>query len=172
MKSNTTFIFAGIIAAITTNAMATGENIMTSKSYVDAQDALKQDKLPSKNLTIEIDGEDVNIPSIVLYPADGENAGDVGEVGFISGDAMVDKWEKWEIEHVHDEDYYHAMASELRDWLDTTDAFEYAIPGTALAFAMYAIEQYKADHMVCAGWPDDVPVADRSDANCWLWRRN
>ena len=22
---------------------------------------------------------------------------------------------------------------------------------------------------VCAGWPSDVAVADRSDANCWLW---
>ena len=43
------YIFAGIIAAITMgNAMATGENTVTSKSYVDAMDANKQDKITSK----------------------------------------------------------------------------------------------------------------------------
>ena len=43
------YIFAGIIAAITMgNAYATGENTVTSKSYVDAQDALKQDKITAK----------------------------------------------------------------------------------------------------------------------------
>ena len=43
------YIFAGIIAAITMgNAMATGENTVTSKSYVDARDELKQDKITAK----------------------------------------------------------------------------------------------------------------------------
>ena len=49
MKSNTTFIFAGIMSAIISNAFATGENTVTSKSYVDTQDALKQDKIPAKS---------------------------------------------------------------------------------------------------------------------------
>ena len=35
-------------AIISNNAMATGENTVTSKSYVDAQDALKQDKITAK----------------------------------------------------------------------------------------------------------------------------
>jgi hypothetical protein len=26
--------------------------------------------------------------------------------------------------------------------------------------------------MTCAGWPDDVPVADRGNSNCWLWAKN
>jgi hypothetical protein len=26
--------------------------------------------------------------------------------------------------------------------------------------------------MTCAGWPESVAVADRTDANCWLWQRN
>ena len=43
------YIFAGIIAAITMgNAYATGENTVTSKSYVDAMDATKQDKITAK----------------------------------------------------------------------------------------------------------------------------
>ena len=43
------YILAGIIAAITMgNAYATGENTVTSKSYVDARDELKQDKITAK----------------------------------------------------------------------------------------------------------------------------
>ena len=43
------YIFAGIIAVITMgNAYATGENTVTSKSYVDAMDATKQDKITAK----------------------------------------------------------------------------------------------------------------------------
>ncbi len=49
MKSNPTFIFAGIMSAIVGNAYATGENTVTSKSYVDAQDALKQNLIPAKS---------------------------------------------------------------------------------------------------------------------------
>ena len=59
MKSNTTFIFAGIMSAIISNAFATGENTVTSKSYVDTQDALKQDKIPAKrraNFTLKLVG--------------------------------------------------------------------------------------------------------------------
>ena len=44
MKSNTTFIFAGIMSAIVGNAYATGENIVTSKSYVDS---VFQTKIPA-----------------------------------------------------------------------------------------------------------------------------
>ena len=43
------YILAGIIAVITMgNAMATDENTVTSKSYVDAMDATKQDKITAK----------------------------------------------------------------------------------------------------------------------------
>ena len=47
----TTFIFAGIMSAVIGNAYATGENTVTSKSYVDAQDALKQNKLHTASAT-------------------------------------------------------------------------------------------------------------------------
>jgi hypothetical protein len=44
--TNKSLIFAGIFAAILgNNAFATGENTVTSKSYVDAMDATKQDKV-------------------------------------------------------------------------------------------------------------------------------
>ena len=47
----TTFIFAGIISAVIGTAFAAGENTVTSKSYVDAQDALKQNKLHTASAT-------------------------------------------------------------------------------------------------------------------------
>ena len=37
------YLLIGKLSVIATNALAEGQNIMTSKSYVDAQDALKQD---------------------------------------------------------------------------------------------------------------------------------
>ena len=43
----TKYIFAGIMTAIVGTAYATGENTVTSKSYVDSQDALKQNKIPA-----------------------------------------------------------------------------------------------------------------------------
>jgi hypothetical protein len=64
MKSNTTFIFAGIMSAIVANAYATGENIMTSKSYVDAQDATKQDVITTGLVDLYGD-EDYMLPAIV-----------------------------------------------------------------------------------------------------------
>ncbi len=61
--TNKSLIFAGIFAAILgNNAFATGENTVTSKSYVDAQDALKQDKITSKTTgnVVTYNGTDAN----------------------------------------------------------------------------------------------------------------
>lgn len=38
--------------------------------------------------------------------------------------------------------------------------------------ATIAAVETKANHMTCAGWPDSVPVNQRTDANCWLWNKN
>ena len=58
----TAFIFAGIMSAIIGTAYATGENTVTSKSYVDAQDALKQDKITAGTTgnVVTYNGEDAN----------------------------------------------------------------------------------------------------------------
>ena len=58
----TTFIFAGIMSAIIGTAFAAGENTVTSKSYVDAQDALKQDAIPegTEGSVVIYDGTDEN----------------------------------------------------------------------------------------------------------------
>ena len=68
------YIFAGIIAAITmANAYATGENTVTSKSYVDARDELKQNKIPIAGTNASEPGE-----SVVTYTS---TAGTIGERG-------------------------------------------------------------------------------------------
>ena len=63
------YIFAGIIAVITMgNAMATDENTVTSKSYVDAQDALKQNLIDTDMVSIEVDKNVfVDVPALVSY---------------------------------------------------------------------------------------------------------
>jgi len=67
MKRNTTFIFAGIMSAIIGNAFATGENTVTSKSYVDAQDALKQDVITTGMLELTDKSGTSYLPTLVSY---------------------------------------------------------------------------------------------------------
>lgn len=45
----------------------------------------------------------------------------------------------------------------------------YAAATDANKIATAAFVETKQKKKVCAGWPDSVAVADRTDANCWLW---
>ena len=75
------YILAGIIAAITMgNAYATGENTVTSKSYVDARDELKQNKIPATGTNASTPGD-----TVVTYTS---TAGTIGERGIFDGDAL------------------------------------------------------------------------------------
>ena len=77
------YIFAGIIAAITMgNAYATGENTVTSKSYVDAMDATKQNKIPIAGTNASEPGE-----SVVTYT---DTAGTIGERGIFDPSIAID----------------------------------------------------------------------------------
>ena len=79
------YIFAGIIAAITMgNAYAdkgdpgeNGEHTVTSKSYVDAMDALKQNKIPATGTNASTPGD-----TVVTYT---DTAGTIGERGIYNG---------------------------------------------------------------------------------------
>ena len=164
-------LFIGAVASVLTlNAFAeTTSSTVTSRNYVDARDALKQDKLPSKNVTTTIDETEMDVPSIVLYPADGENAGNVGEIGFVNFDVVSAKENEIYSEYEDAEE----RSAALRNWL-VRDARhggvgEYAINGFALAIAMDLIQQQNANNMVCAGWPDGVA---HTDENCWLWNQD
>ena len=75
------YILAGIIAAITMgNAMATDENTVTSKSYVDAQDALKQDKITAKTTG-----------NVVTYNGTENGQTKFDEVGIYNGGAQYNE---------------------------------------------------------------------------------
>ena len=58
----TMFLLTGLITTVIGTAYATGENTVTSKSYVDAQDALKQDKITAGTTgnVVTYNGEDAN----------------------------------------------------------------------------------------------------------------
>ena len=58
----TSFIFAGIISAVIGNAYATDQNTVTSKSYVDAMDATKQDAITARTSgnVVTYNGTDAN----------------------------------------------------------------------------------------------------------------
>ena len=299
MKANTTFIFAGIMSAIIGNAYATGENIVTSKSYVDNT---FQTKIPVGNLTIS--GKKlINVPhTLVLYPTD--TAGNISEMGildddfvtattiqgddavyFIMGETMYEnlipnaKAVRTALDYTlslkqnvipasghwstnNGAVYSSGDGSFDTDWLsvgvkgtglvtrtsengvvgerkifEATDVANYhdsqlsaneqaiqdiSIPtvgammtaitngvsaaaptGTPNTIANYgangalgngiatydgsgtynaatdagkiataAAVETKANHMTCAGWPESVPVNQRTDANCWLWNKN
>ena len=77
------YIFAGIIAAITMgNAYATGENTVTSKSYVDARDELKQNKIPATGTNASTPGD-----TVVTYT---DTAGTIGERGIFNSETGYD----------------------------------------------------------------------------------
>ena len=151
MKTNTTFIFAGIMTAIVGTAYATGENTVTSKSYVDAQDALKQDVIDTDMIDIEVGDkhsgtQTVSLPALVSY--DSGNGGLTGDqFGIWSTSTPMP------INGVDDSDFdkiiptFGLVNSAVGEWLET-----------------------KQNKKVCAGWPDSVAVNDRTDANCWLWQ--
>jgi len=97
MKSNTTFIFAGIMSAIIGNAYATGENTVTSKSYVDAQDAQKQDLITTSMVTT--DGKEaLTLPSLITY--DTTNGLTGGITGILSSSDIAEDVTWW-----HDRTY-------------------------------------------------------------------
>ena len=79
---HTTFIFAGIMSAIIGTAYAVGENTVTSKSYVDAQDALKQNKIPISGTNSATLGS-----TVVTYTG---TAGTIGERGIYDGSTILD----------------------------------------------------------------------------------
>ena len=309
MKANTTFIFAGIMSAIIGNAYATGENTVTSKSYVDAQDALKQDVITTGLLTLEGDrGEEWTLPaSLVSYDTTNDLTGDVIGLltsnvagnysyndytthwwtnGFLSTDttiatarAVADmglyldsyiqnglqaKQDRIPASGYYDQyNTYHDHNNEVTGWLgakvkgtglvtktsedgvvgerkifEATDVANYhdsqlsanqqaiqdiSIPtvgammtaisngvsaatptGTANTIANYGangaldsgiamytgaaaynstndsakiptmagVATYAQAKMTCAGWPESVPVNQRTDENCWLWYKN
>ena len=293
------YILAGIIAAITANAFATGENTVTSKSYVDAQDALKQDLITTGMVEVNIGKAAMSLPALVSYDTTNGLAGNqIGLFKSDSFDGTALQGEAWWLSNAWDDSVVPSILavrnmyvdisnkkqnnipksgnygasvndvytedSAIHGWLDANvagtglvtktseagrvgerkifeasdvsgyhdtnlsqnekDIQDISIPtvgammsaisagvsaglptGTAGHVVTYdangniggslrtadtlvynasgsvtnrddiatisAVNTREAK-MTCAGWPDSVAVADRTDANCWLWQRN
>ena len=152
MKSNTTFIFAGIMSAIIGNAYATGENIVTSKSYVDNALEQKQDNISAEDDSLIEGQQDVTGMRAVLAPTD--EPGVVNQIGL--WDAAGDRW-AWDID-----EYFSSNTvgerEEIRQSIPTVGAVELGLND-------------KQNKKTCAGWPDGTTTYDttHTDANCWLW---
>ncbi len=295
--STKSYIFAGIMSAIIGNAFAAGENTVTSKSYVDAQDALKQDLIPVETMTINAGkGTILTVPDkLVTYPTTTD--GDLGKYGIfdqeffssfpenfmsldasalsneiyadtipttnivgqtmvnelsfkqnkiyrsgyrgyaapITGDGWLNSYVKGtglvtktdtdgvvgerKIFEASDVSGYHAQGltqseKDIQDIsIPTVGAMMTAISngvnaatptGTPNTIANYGangeldsgiatytgaaaynatndsakiptmagVATYAQAKMTCAGWPESVPVNQRTDANCWLWNKN
>ena len=53
--------------------------------------------------------------------------------------------------------------------LDTTDTTNYDADNAVKASVIVTAMNTKQTKKTCAGWPDNIAVADRTDSNCWLW---
>ena len=297
---HTTFIFAGIMSAIIGNAFAAGENTVTSKSYVDAQDALKQDLINAEMMTL-VSGSGGKaqtriLPTLVSYdntdnltgtkygigdtyddfviaqtntklseviptmnflknqldllqymiPASGfsvpngegtynTNAANIKDSWLsadVAGTGLVTRTDtdgivgERKIFEASDLSGYSALTGNNKSIADisiptvgammsaissgATAALPTGTTGTVVTYngATNGIQQFtetaiasSATHnpqtgaltngsdianvtlveteiatrqakMTCAGWPDSVAVADRTDENCWLWNKN
>jgi hypothetical protein len=79
------YLLIGTLSVIATNALAEGQNIMTSKSYVDS---VFQTKIPVKSLTVEAGQETpIMVPNtLVLSPTTID--GEIGETGIADWDLV------------------------------------------------------------------------------------
>jgi hypothetical protein len=136
--STKSYIFAGILAATTaTNAYATGENIMTSKSYVDS---VFQTKIPVGNLSIEYENDTLSVPN-VLVSAPTVNAGQIGEYGILD-DEFADSSNIDELYEIFDSESFRNtipttgimgdyIAGELNEKQNKVPKSGYSAPGEA-----------------------------------------
>ena len=126
----------------TTYAAATDANKIATAGFVET----KQNKILARATKINDDDQSF-APSVVT---NGTTDGDVGQMAILTGTRVAED------------------GSDGNGFADYTNA-DSLIPTAAAVRAELA---NKANHMTCAGWPDSVPVNQRTNANCWLWDKN
>lgn len=149
-----TLLFSVIASVLATGAYATSATV-TSRDYVDAADALKQDLIDTDMVEIEVadkhGGTNVaSLPALVSY--DSNNGGITGNYFGVWATS-----EEQAINGVNDSDYDKIIP--------TLGLVDYKINE--------ALEQTE-NKMSCAGWPDGATTynATHTDENCWLWNKN
>ena len=155
-----------VASVLTLNAFAdTTSSTVTSKNYVDAQDALKQDIIAGHptgrypNSVVTDTTTDGTIDKRVVLAVNNGFRGDVDMWGsaLYQGqlvDLLTDQAENVGL-----------TADDLKGGVVSAGVLDTAF-GAALSYI-----NYKQTKKVCVGWPDGTTVADatHTDANCWLW---
>lgn len=147
--------FASIIAINSVFADTT----VTSKQYVDTEVAKKQNIIETG--LVSVDANTQPLSAVVSYDTENDIVGN--EYGILTQEIVED----WGVD-----------CSTIHCNFDSTESarFDRAIPTvtavkTALEqdYNMLQAEIISLTRKVCAGWPDDIPVAQRNNTNCWLW---
>ena len=147
-----TLVFAGLMAAIVSNnSMATGENTVTSKSYVDAQDALKQNKIPATGTNASTPGD-----TVVTYTS---TAGTIGERGIFNSETGYDN--DGGIDEDHENDL--VPAGEMSNYVGhALDNFENSLEPVRV------VKTTCANSPTCTLWEmQDVIVHKISNSDSW-----
>ena len=93
--------FGAIASVITINSVLATSSTVTSKDYVDAQDALKQNKIPATGTNASTPGD-----TVVTYTS---TAGTIGERGIFNPGTDYD-WDNYEVVEGHEGDLVTASS--------------------------------------------------------------
>ena len=154
--SKKTLLFGTIASIIAVNSVFadTTTSTVTSKNYVDAEVAKKQNIIETGLVDFENnwDGHyEINdMPALVSYETE------TGVVGNKYGIIAQSNVENWGFEC---DSFYCGPMREA----------DYLIPTAAAVQSGYGrLYDDKQNKMTCAGWPDGVA---HTDENCWLWQK-
>ncbi|MBO7509532.1 MAG: hypothetical protein J6T57_04635 [Alphaproteobacteria bacterium] len=156
-------------------------SVVTSKSYVDTAVAEKQAKIPGKestNIALTYPSTTGGTPGErTIYDSVGTSTSDTGLVtrGAVVS-ALQNKQDTITGGTSGSVAVYNSsggISGNSKGIYNSTNA--YSGQTTYLTQADHvntAIKNGLNQHLSCAGWPDSIPVAERTDANCWTYRMN
>ena len=160
------FLFAMIVLSTVFTDGALSNEYITTKSYVDAKVALKQDEIPAAGENIENVGVG---DSVVTYTA---TTGTIGERGIFDLDNDYD-YDNHEVYEGHEDDlvpatayaYIESLLGGIEDNLIYAYDSLYGVPVPDLGNLSQSTGVYKT----CTQY---IPNAAQTDANCLLWDLN
>ncbi len=150
----------GAIASVLTINSVIADTTVTSKQYVDAEVAKKQDIIESAMVnsgTVPNRPWEDELTSVASY--DDENGLVANEYGILTQE-LIDNAEMMM------SNYFGELAYGSPELANA----DKAVPTVAaVAVEFESLYDFKQNKMTCAGWPDGVA---QTDENCWLWDKN
>ena len=176
-------LFIGAIASvITINSVLATTSTVTSRDYVDAQDALKQNKIPATGTNASTPGDTVvtytsiagTIGERGICDADAQADGDCENNNLVTRDFVFDAFDEAltggpGTVPIYDEDGY--LGNEARGIYDGSNGYNSSTDANKLvtAAALNSVENNlpttTVTYKTCVGWSG----TPHTDANCILW---